>query len=229
MSIIASVSVPASAFPFGPILESDLEGPLTIETQVPTSEEVIPYLWVPGSATETVLETIEAQSTVKSATQIDSVGDHDLLKIEWTTAVNGFLAAIREHDAIVTSGTGSGDRWTFQLRFPAYEDLSSFYTACLDRDISLELVQLHEAVDPERNDRFGLTVPQRELVVAAYERGYFDVPRATTLVELGEELDISDSAVSQRLRRGLESLVGSTLAIDSETPSGPVGQNPHDR
>lgn len=229
MSVIASVSIPAAEFPLGSVLEDELEGPLTIETTVPTSEEVIPYLWVPESEAETVLETIEAQPTVKSVTCIDSIGAYDLLKIEWKTSVNGFLAAIREHDAIVTNGKGTSDRWLFQLRFPSYEDLSSFYTACLDRDVSVDLVQLHEAVDPDRDDQFGLTPPQRELVVAAYESGYFDVPRGTTLVELSDELGISDSAVSQRLRRGLASLVDSTLAIDAETTSGTAGPNPHDR
>lgn len=229
MSVIASVSIPAAEFPLGSVLDAELEGPLTIETTVPTSEEAIPYLWVPESEAEAVLETIEAQPTVTSATAIDNIGDHDLLKIEWARSVNGFLAAIREHDAIVTSGRGTSDHWLFQLRFPSYEDLSSFYTACLDYEISLDLVQLHEAVDPDTDDQFGLTPPQRELVLAAYESGYFDVPRGTTLVELSEELNISDSAVSQRLRRGLASLVDSTLAIDSETTSGTASPNPHDR
>ncbi|AHF99902.1 bacterio-opsin activator [Halostagnicola larsenii XH-48] len=228
MSVIASVSIPAAEFPLGSVLESELDGPLTIETTVPISEEAIPYLWVPKSTAERVLETIDSQPVVKSATRIDSIGDHDLLKVEWTTSINGFLAAIREHDAIVTSGTGTSDRWLFQLRFPSYEDLSCFYTACLDRGVSVDLVQLHEAVDPETDDQFGLTSPQRELVVAAYESGYFDVPRETTLVELSDELGISDSAVSQRLRRGLASLVDSTLAIDAETTSGTAGPNHHD-
>lgn len=229
MSVIASVSIPASEFPLGSVLESEFDGPLTIETTVPTSEEVIPYLWVPNSAPESVTETIEAQPAVKSAGEVDDIGEYDLLKVEWRESVNGVLAAIREHNAIVTNATGTSDRWTFQLRFPSYEDLSLFYTDCLEQGVSLDLVQLHEAVDPERDQQFGLTSPQRDLVVTAYESGYFDVPRRTTLVELGDELGISDSAVSQRLRRGLAALVDSTLAIDSESANDSPNPNHHDR
>jgi cytidyltransferase-like protein len=57
----------------------------------------------------------------------------------------------------------------------------------------------------------GLTNDQEQTLTTAYERGYFAIPRGTTIQELGEALDISDSAVSQRLRRGEESLIAATL------------------
>ncbi|WP_207589038.1 helix-turn-helix domain-containing protein [Halomontanus rarus] len=217
MSVIASVAVPASEFPLGSLLEVDSEARVSVETTVPTSEEVIPYLWVPSGVLGGVLDALQSVSSLVSTELVDEVDDYTLVRLEWHDSVNGLLASIRDASAIVTGAVGTADRWTFRLRFPSYEDLSSFYATCVDRDISIELVQLHEAVSPDTTPRFGLTDAQRELVLAAYENGYFDVPRKTTLVELGDTLEVSDSAVSQRLRRGLASLIHSTIVID-ETP-----------
>ncbi|WP_049920957.1 helix-turn-helix domain-containing protein [Halopiger djelfimassiliensis] len=216
MSVLATVAVPATEFPLGSLF--DLEGDLTVsvETMVPTSEAVIPYLWVPTDVAASVVDRLADTPSIAAASVIDEVDDNTLVRVEWAGRINGVLASIRESDAILRGAVGTDDRWTFRLRFPSYEALSSFYTACTSRGVSLELVQLHEAVDGDANRRFGLTPAQRDLVVAAYEAGYFDVPRKTTLVELGDRLGVSDSAVSQRLRRGLATLIDTTLIADSQ-------------
>lgn len=45
----------------------------------------------------------------------------------------------------------------------------------------------------------GLTEKQREAFLIAVEAGYYDRPRGATLDDIAEELDITSSAVSQRL------------------------------
>jgi predicted DNA binding protein len=57
----------------------------------------------------------------------------------------------------------------------------------------------------------GLSEPQREALRVALERGYFDVPRETSLARLGAELGVSDTAVSLRLRRGISAALGGLL------------------
>ncbi|MFP8952595.1 bacterio-opsin activator domain-containing protein [Natrialbaceae archaeon A-arb3/5] len=215
MSVIATVAVPAADFPLGSLLTPDQETTVTVETTVPTSEGVMPYLWVPSADADSIVDALEESASVESASVIDEMDQTVLVKIEWNGSVNGVLEAIQGSDAIVTNATGTDEWWTFRLRFPSYEGLSTFYTDCTDRDISLELVQLHEAVGPESELRFGLTAAQRDLIIAAHETGYFDVPRRTTLVDLGDRFGVSDSAVSQRLRRGLTALIDSTLVVDA--------------
>jgi predicted DNA binding protein len=56
-----------------------------------------------------------------------------------------------------------------------------------------------------------MTADQQEAILKAYERGYFEVPRNTTISELSEVFEISDNAYSQRLRRGLSSLIFETM------------------
>ncbi|RQG98476.1 helix-turn-helix domain-containing protein [Natrarchaeobius oligotrophus] len=228
MSVIATVAIPAAEFPLGSLLEPDTNATVTVETTVPTSEDVIPYLWIPDDGADEILERLEAEPSVTSVSVVDAMDDHVLVKIGWKQQINGVLESVEQSDAIVTSAAGTHDRWTFRLRFPSYEDLSTFYTDCLERDVSIELIQLHEAISPDSELRFGLTAAQRKLIVAAYEAGYFDVPRRTTLVELGERLDVSDSAVSQRLRRGLATLINSTIVVGTGTDdSAAEGRSPN--
>ena len=58
---------------------------------------------------------------------------------------------------------------------------------------------------------FGVTAPQREALILAVREGYYDLPRETNTTELGDQLGISDQAVTERLRRGIGTLVRNLL------------------
>lgn len=49
--------------------------------------------------------------------------------------------------------------------------------------------------------RWGLSPAQSEALVAAHERGYFEVPKQATTAEVAEAVGISKSAFVERLRR----------------------------
>ena len=59
--------------------------------------------------------------------------------------------------------------------------------------------------------RWDMTPAQEEAVRAAYDLGYFQVPRAVTASEVAEELGVSKSAFLERLRRAQGSLLGQIL------------------
>lgn len=48
---------------------------------------------------------------------------------------------------------------------------------------------------------------ERDVLLTALDVGYFDVPRRGTLVDLAEELQMSDSEVSEHLRRGVATVL----------------------
>ncbi|MCU4924631.1 helix-turn-helix domain-containing protein [Halobacteria archaeon AArc-dxtr1] len=212
MSVIATVWVPDETFSLGSSL-TETGASLAVEPTVSTGGSAVPYLWAQTADPDRLVADLEADATVASATVVDRGDGYVLVKFAWAEPVNGFLGAIRRSDALVMNAVRGGDGWQFQLRFPSYDAISAFYAECREHELSIDVRQLSETVAPGEGERFGLTEPQRELVVAAYEAGYFDVPRQTTLVELGEQSGISDVAASQRLRRGLQSLVGSTVAL----------------
>jgi DNA-binding NarL/FixJ family response regulator len=52
-----------------------------------------------------------------------------------------------------------------------------------------------------------LTPRQREVLEVAFDRGYYDVPRAASASEVAAELDIDDSTVSEHLQRAERNLL----------------------
>jgi len=97
-------------------------------------------------------------------------------------------------------------RWSVTARFEGRE-------AFADHREALEADGTAVAVDGlyDRRENGGLTDRQRETLELAYRQGFFEVPRGTTMRELGEELGVSEQAVSQRLRRGYAHLVEGSL------------------
>jgi predicted DNA binding protein len=105
------------------------------------------------------------------------------------------------------------------VRVDDHERLTEFYRACSERGVGIELVSVRNpGVPREFTAGSGLTGTQRETLRIALENGYFDVPRRTNLGELADQLDVSDSAVSQRLRRGIETVLASVIAEHDGRP-----------
>ena len=76
-----------------------------------------------------------------------------------------------------------------------------------DRDTVREVVGEPEATEQVTFDLSALTPKQREGLELAVVRGYFDDDRDVELGELAAELEISKSALSQRLRAAQAKLV----------------------
>ena len=62
-------------------------------------------------------------------------------------------------------------------------------------------------------DVSSVTPKQWEALELAFERGYYHRPREVELAELADELSISKSAVSQRLRAAETKLVAAVLEV----------------
>lgn len=75
--------------------------------------------------------------------------------------------------------------------------------------------------DPQRGDvkvdLSDLTPKQWEALELAFDAGYYDSPRTVDLTELGDELSISKSAVSQRLRAAESTLVRAAVTATRPT------------
>jgi predicted DNA binding protein len=217
MSVLAEFSIPADQFALGQLLEVRPGVRIRLESMVPTGDAVIPYLWVRSPDAGAVREALRGSAIVESAHVLDEVDDETLFRVDWSGEVNGFVGAIRETRAVVLEGEGHGDRWSFQLRFPEYDALSAFHSDVVDRGVSVELEGVHNPIESPSPESFGLSSEQYEALELALERGYFAVPREVTMVELAGELGISDSATSQRLRRGLAQVLSGTIARGRST------------
>ena len=115
-----------------------------------------------------------------------------------------FLAALRDHDVLVERAiTTTTDEWLFRFRTADRETLSAFHDACSDAGVPIEVRRI--AGNPTVDESFGLTDKQREALVLAFDEGYFEVPRGSSLTELADHVGISRQAYTRRLQRALQS------------------------
>lgn len=209
MTVIVDATVPSDAFVLGQVLSpaGDLEIRLTRFVSV--GNAVIPYVWVEDHSLDEFEAAIAADDRVEEFEAVGTMGDRHLYRAEWADDIDGFVQALKDHEVVLSGAVGCDGRWSFTFVAPDRERFSTFYDACRAEDIPLDIRRLtdQETYDP----RYGLTEKQREALVLAHERGYFEVPKGATLQELSEELDISYQAVARRLDRGLQSLLEHTL------------------
>ena len=128
-------------------------------------------------------------------------GDETLFEVHWSDHVDGIVKALIDTRANILEATGEAEVWDFRLRFEAHEQLSELNVALTESGIPVTLRHIYNPTLPK--EATTLSEEQREALRVAYQRGFFEVPRGITLAELADELDISDSALSQRMRRGL--------------------------
>ncbi|MFB6206495.1 MAG: helix-turn-helix domain-containing protein [Haloglomus sp.] len=79
--------------------------------------------------------------------------------------------------------------------------------------VTYSLDRLYESVDAAAP----LTEKQREVLLAALERGYYDTPRTITLSELADELGMANSTCSEILHRAEEAVVKAFVADRLDT------------
>lgn len=205
MGIITDITVPSTAFELGSSLAQVEKAHITFERTVPTGDRLFPYMWVHTADHTRFCQLLQVNQAVESVRLVHHQDTQGLYDVVWQDETDGFLSCLKNTEAVVLKAGGSTTAWEFELRFDCHEDVAAFQRECSEQDISITVDRIvtKSVVEPPGEK---LTGPQRETIELALERGYFDVPRKTTMVELAEELGISDQAVSARIRRAMKKL-----------------------
>jgi predicted DNA binding protein len=216
---IAEYTLFGGDFPLGRVFEERPRVTLELDRMVPSGDTVMPYFWVydPECGLDAVLATFETLPELRAVTLMEDLGDRGLFRAEWKPEYMGIMRAIEEAGVTVVSATGSNDGWTFELRADAPERLSAFQAHCEEHDIDVSLARLRQLSETGRGDAYGVTDEQSEALLLAYERGYYRTPKAVSLAELADEVDITGQPFGSRLRRGTHRLIENTLASDTES------------
>lgn len=212
MATEATFTVPSDGFPLGTVFTTLPAVTVELERIVPARDVVIPYFWVRGTEIEDIEAAFDTHPGVKSIQLVDSVEDEYLLRVEWSVDYDDVLTVLTETEIALIEASGTNQKWTFEVRGDARSDISDFATRCRELDISITTMALHSLTPVETATEAALTDAQQEVLILAYERGYFNLPRDVTMEELGEELGISQQAVASRLRRGIRNILAETLS-----------------
>ncbi len=211
MATVMEFTSPVAEFPLGSVFENLPGVTVELERLIPHETLIIPYFWVRDAETEDIEAAFEQHAGVSNIRVVDSVEDEYLMRAEWEQEYFGILSALAEANVVVLSGIGTKEGWQFEVRGEGQEAIAEFREYCQENDIPIAITAVH-AMLPIQGEGYELTETQREALILAYERGYFDTPREASLEEIADELDITQQSLSSRLRRGHRRLIGATLS-----------------
>lgn len=217
MSIFVEFDLNAGAFALEATLDTLPEVVIEIERVVASEELLNPYFWVANVSAEAFEAATEADPSVRDLQRLDSFEEAILYRAEWTENIDSVVYAYTQVGAVILDATGHQDTWEMQMRFDNHDQLSTFQTYCVDNEITFEINRLYEVSHSHTGRQYGLTEKQHEALVLAQQAGFFKSPAETTLAEIANDLDISQQALSQRIRKGHDALIANTLI--TEPPS----------
>lgn len=218
MAVIADLVLPREEFELGRILSTGPDTNIALETIVPLGERSVPFVRVfdEHRSFETSVEAHAAVNDIHAVTRND---EETLYALDWDVSSDTFFAGLVRVEATILGGQALGDKWEFNLRFPSHDGLADFRDYCGKNDIPIDMAGLFNPTRPEAGPWYGLTPPQRESLARAVEAGYYSIPRRVSTNDLAAEFDVSDQAMTERLRRAIVALVSNTLLVEEEQPA----------
>lgn len=143
-------------------------------------------------------------------THLHAAESTDLYLVQRSPPEDGLLAPLLGFSDDVIRAEGQCGIWRIQATFDSPNTLDEFLAHCREGGFAVRVDRRFRA-SRETGPWFGVTPPQRNALLLACEEGYYDIPRRASTADLAERLDISDQAVTERLRRGIQTLVANTL------------------
>lgn len=172
---------------------SDAE--FTILASQPTDDGVLEVVEVTTPDGDAIVRQFDDAPEVRSSEVLHS--DEGMVLIQVVFPMPSTYEARRATGNLPRFPLTIQDGWLSGDFIGSREQLSEFTTELAAADIPYEIVSFTQSYDASGL----LTERQREFVTAAVERGYYDSPRGTTLVELAETFGVNQSAASGVLHR----------------------------
>ena len=220
MGLIGEFEITCEALPFVGILREVPDADLEVEMQFNHGRRPLFFAYLTAGPPAAVERAFEESGFVGGYTLVgragetrryqvtpavgmeERLGDH----VEDLDGLRGLASVEAIVDRIEVTPTGWVQVGWFADR-AAFREFRTFWRA----NGGFSLRRLVRDGEPEPPGD-GLTDPQREALRTAYELGYFEVPRGTSLDEVADELGITSSSASERLRRAQTHLLETTVA-----------------
>jgi len=178
--------------------------------QNPDSGPTRLLFWASGGEYDAFDQALADDPTVTDSTVLADTGERRLYRVVYTDEGMGWTAheAWTAVDATLVSAEMNADGCAVRMRYPDREAFEAVLSWFDEMGLEFRLIGiLKESAFGEAGLGPNLTDKQKEALFAAWREGYFDVPRGTELVELADELGVSDTAASQRIRRGIDTIL----------------------
>lgn len=164
---------------------------------------------------------LEADPTVHNVSLLSESESSQVWRVEFTDEVKLLNPLVTRENGFVLHARSSkvaDEQWGWRERWllPDHDALHTIWQHARERGFEFEILRFHpwDGVLTEHTTAKTLTEQQRETLGLAYESGYFEEPRETDLEALADELGVTPSAASGRLKRGMKLLIEETFMLD---------------
>jgi len=220
MGLVAEFQIGCEALPLVSVADAVPEASITLSLQYNHGRRPRFLATVTGGSEQAIERAFTDAYDIQEWTRIGTAGDSRRYQVvpalSFEEQLGGQiddldgLEALAAADAIIERITVTTDGWEQMGWFAdraAFTEFSSFW----QRNAEFRLERLTRDAEPKSPGN-GLTDRQLEALRTAYELGYFEIPRRTSLDAVAQELDISASSLSERLRRAQTQLIQETVA-----------------
>ncbi|AQL44302.1 hypothetical protein BV210_16965 [Halorientalis sp. IM1011] len=214
MFVIAELALSSPTLVMTPTIEANPSARVRIQFQPAMDPERRRFFVLVEEADfESFDDALAEDYTVAEPTVLAEQDGVRMYRLGLTEDVIAVTPTVTELGGMVLEMHSAGGVWFVKLQVPDRDALATFREFCLDSGIEYRLDRLYRT-EPTRSDDHGLTDQQRRTLLTAAREGYFDVPRSISQADLAEKLGVSDSAVSQRVRRAVAALIERALSPD---------------
>ena len=214
MTVTAKIHIEHDELALVPTLRTLDDISIRVITQGTTNPgaTVFPFL-VDYDDREELERTFEDDPTVERYELVSWSGGRGIYYIEHTPETKLISTAVMGVNGFLTHTETKEEGWLVQLLLPDKDALNTVWQYARENDISLDIIDIYgsESTSEESSSSYGLTREQQTALLTAYEKGYFQEPRDMTLSDVADEMELSSTAMSGRLRRGMQNLIRATI------------------
>lgn len=212
MSITVTLHLEHDRIALVPTLQSLDDVAIEVVTQGTTNpgSAEFPFL-VEYPDRERLERAFDADPTVETYDLVEWNGTSGVYYIEHADGTLLISTPVSEANGFLVHTESEGEGWLARVLLPDRAALNAVWEYAIDNDIDFDIVEIYRNEAAAAETSYGLTDEQRTALLLAYEKGYFVEPRDISLDALAAEMDLSSTAMSGRLRRGMRNLIAATL------------------
>jgi predicted DNA binding protein len=216
MSITTKIHIEHERLALVPTLQNLEDIAIRVITQGNTDpgSTVFPFL-IEYRDRDRLEEMLDTDPTVQSYELVDWTDQTGIYYIQHTPETKLISSVVTDVNGFLVHTETKGNGWLVRLLLPDREALNTIWEYANENEISLDIIEIYGNTDTGGESSYGLTDEQRTALTTAYENGYFGEPRDISLNEVADEIGLSSTAMSGRLRRGMRNLIAATI-IDRE-------------
>lgn len=165
-----------------------------------------------------------AVETDPSVSRYKLLEEDDVRTLLWVRVVSGTIDQRAYEIAVDAGGVYLQSRcvedgWYTTMNYPDQAMFRTFCTRLEEAGMDIEPTLVRTGEYLLSGGAFDLTPKQEAVVQEAVDVGYFEIPREGSLAGIARRLDISEQAVSERLRRALDELAAAAVTAAPESRS----------